>query len=214
MAAIDDLVTRIREAMKVDASYETTIIPYGVKRAGVRLLRDYHFPWSVNKEEYTPIAAGQQNYALPSGFKKELGLYFYDRVDLTYSEPLLKREGFVLPGLDGVPRHYWLWNGNLSTDIKIPDADANNLDLVLWYESISWEDNMDWMLERFEDVLFTLATFRLATEHQKKELSEIFGILWADDRTALAKYANELEFDNAVFVQREARGPDPARYPR
>lgn len=209
---IEELVPRVRQALSVSDTYDAEVIPYGIQRQMTRLLRDYHFPWSVRREIYAP-AANQQDYTLPANFKKELMLYFADVNTGGYGEPLGKREGFTLPPSDGEARHYWVWQGKFSTDLKVPVADASTTRLILWYESMGWEDNEEWLLERFEDMVFTLSTFRLAAELNKKELAEIYGALWADDRQALAIYLNELEFDNGVYVQREAVRFRTERYP-
>lgn len=213
MGTIADMVPRVREALSVDSSYDDEIIPYGIQRAMTRFLRDYNFPWSLKKTTFAGLVSGQQEYTLPAGFKKEVGVAFYDTTALTYSEPLLKREGFTLPFSDGIPRHYWLADGKLSTDIKLPASTFATTNLILWYQSLSWSANESWLVDRFEDLLFTFATFRLAAEKGKKEVAEIYGALWQDDRTALAIYLNELEFDNQVFIQREAPGWRSDRYP-
>lgn len=207
-----DLIVRIREAMSVDASYDAEIIPHGIERAATRLLRDYHFPQAVQKHVY-PTVAGSQDYVLPDGFKKELLVYFFDKQEIAWGNPLTKREGFVKPYSDGVPRHYWFWGNNLTTDIVIDAGSAPVTDLILWYESRDWLTNQDWMLNQFDDVLFTYTVFRLAAERQNKELAETFGILWGDERTSLAIYVNELEFDNGEYVQREVAERHQRRYP-
>lgn len=196
----------------MDDSYDASIIPFGIQRAMTRLLRDYHFPWSVAKATIVTVS-GARDFILPAGFKKELMVMFYDTADDTYTLPLLKREGMVLPGEDGVPRQYWLWGNNLSTDIKIEAGDVATTRLVLWYESLDWAVNEGWMIDRFEDMIFTYATFRLAAELNKPELAGLYGQLWGDDRSSLAVYLNELEFDNAIFMQREAANPRSERYP-
>jgi hypothetical protein len=212
MGVIADMVPRVREALSVDSSYDNEIIPYGIQRAMTRFLRDYNFPWSLKTETFTGLVAGQRSYELPAGFKKELGVLFYDTTDETYSDPLLKREGFVLPYSDGIPRHYWMSDGQLHTDIALAAADAATTNLVLYYQSLDWAENEEWMVDRFEDMLFTFATFRLAAEKNKKEVAEIYGALWQDDRQSLAIYLNELEFDNQIFIQREAQTVHTDRY--
>lgn len=208
-----ELVTRIREGLSLDESYEDSIIPAGLARVANRLLRDYHFPWAVARETYSSLSTGQQTYSLPTGFKKELHLRFYDTADECWTDALLKREGFTLPNSDNTPKYYWLEDGNLHTDIKIPAEAAANTELVLWYESMSWDFNKWWMIDRFEDLLYTFAVFRIAAERGKKEIAEIFGALWADDRMGLAIYLNELQFDNSIFMQREAKVNTAERYP-
>lgn len=214
MPTLSELTTRIREALGVDDSYEAAIIPFGIERTAKRLLRDYHFPWSVSKQTYTGLAAGKQDYTLPVGFKKELAVFFYDTEDKTYGDPLGKKDGFTLLGSDGVPRHYWVWNGNLSTDIVLDADNASTTNLILWYESLDWAANQTWMLDRFDDMLFTYCVFRMATEFSKPELAQLYGQIWTDDRTSLAVYLNELEFDNTENYLREARSFPTERYPR
>jgi hypothetical protein len=213
MPTLAEVATRVREALAVDASYETAIIPYAIQRCGKRLLRDYHFPWAVQREVVTDLTADQRDFALPVGFKKELMVQFHDTTDASFGTPMLKREGFTGPNEDNVPRYYWMWNGNITLDAGPAEADLPGLELHLWYESMDWATNETWMLENFEDLLFTFTVFRLAAEKNKKELAEIYGTMWADDRVSLAKYANELQFDNSIFMQREATKARGDRYP-
>lgn len=213
MSTLEQLTARIREALSVDVTYEAEIIPFAIDRAARRLLRDYHFPWAIAKKVFTGLTVGQQDYTLPLALKKELLVLFYDTVDDSYSRPLLKREGFLLPRTDGEPRYYWLYSSKLVTDVKVPVESTASLELHVWYESADPALNMDWLLSRFEDILFTYTTFRLAAERGKKEVAEIYGPLWMDERQALAVYLNELEFDNMELVQREPDQSNLSRYP-
>lgn len=214
MGDIANLVPRVRETLKVDSSYDAEIIPFGIQRAMTRLLRDYHFPWSVRTVPFTGLTANQTQYTLPSDFKKDLMVQFYDTAALAYSDPLDKVSGFRRANSDGVPRFFWLAGNKLNTDIKLPAAEIATTQLLLTYESLSWSINESWMIDQFEDMIYTLSVFRLATELNKEELAKLFATLWGDDRQALAIYTNELEFDNGVYTQRESKPPRGERYPR
>jgi hypothetical protein len=213
MTAFTDLVTRVREALSVDESYEATIIPYGIKRAGKRLLRDYHFPWAVQKQVFANLAAGSKDYAMPTAYKKELLVRFFDTEDLTYSNSLAKSDGPVLIAEDGVPRKYWIWGGSISTDIVLDATQAATTQLEVWFESLDWDANETWLLARFEDILYTYSTFRIAAEKNKTELAQIYASLWTDEQRSLAIYLNELEFDNQEFYRRESSAVLRDRYP-
>jgi hypothetical protein len=54
---------------------------------------------------------------------------------------------------------------------------------------------------------------RGAAVFRKPDVAQIYSQLWADERQSLAVYANELEWNNAVIYQREARGFPSERYP-
>lgn len=213
MTPEETLVERIRQGLSLDQSYSAEIIPFCLQRQVKRLLRDYNFPWSIVVEMYSGLVADQQEYVLPAGFRKELMVTFYDTELKCHTAPLLKREGFQHPPEDGSPRYYWQTGNSIWTDLLLPVDETDNTELWLWYQSLDYAANIPWMIERFEDALYTVVMFRLAAELGKQEIAQTFGTLWADDRTALAIYLNELEFDNMEFVQRETRRPSLDRYP-
>ena len=199
--ALVDLVERVRSALSVSADYDAQI-EAGIKSAGRRLLRDYNFPKQIVKLTYPLVAAGSQYLALPADFKKPLGVRLsqFEEATTFWSEPLTRAEAFKLPSPDGVPRHYWVEGTNLWFDTAMPQ---DGLDVVLWYQSASWDDNAAWLLADQEDTLFYFAMTRLAPEMRKKEVFEVFAPLWSDERQSLAIYLNELEWDDVTILMRE-----------
>ena len=199
--ALVDLVERVRSALSVSADYDAQI-EAGIKSAGRRLLRDYNFPKQIVKLTYPLVAAGSQYLALPADFKKPLGVRLsqFEEATTFWSEPLTRAEVFKLPSPDGVPRHYWVEGTNLWFDTAMPQ---DGLDVVLWYQSSSWDDNAAWLLADQEDTLFYFAMTRLAPEMRKKEVFEVFAPLWSDERQSLAIYLNELEWDDVTILMRE-----------
>lgn len=207
------LVPRVRESLGVSASYDAETIPALIRRSIKRLLRDYHFPKSVHREEFLNLFLNSQEYTLPAGFKKELLVQFYDPVTTSWSEPLLKAEGFRLPNSEGYPRYYWLEGLKLHTDTPL-DISRVGFTLQLWHESMDVAANEDWFTEDFEDAVYYHAVFRGAAEMRKPEVMQAFAPLWQDEVTSLAIYTNELEFDNLHMVQREPAARRGERYPK
>jgi len=209
---IAEMVPDLREALSVDASYDAVVLPGIITKCIKRLMRDYHFPKSLTKQTFTPIL-DQQAYALPAGFKKELLIRFYDPVEDTYGQPLLKREGPVLPMSDGSSCYYWREGGNLLTDITLA-AENVGIELHLHYENVDPVTNEAWFVPDFEDVLFSYCMYRASAQLRKTELKKAWKELWAEDRTSLAIFANEIEFDNSELMMRETSPVvDNNRYP-
>lgn len=209
------LVPRVREALGVSTSYDAETIPALIRRCIKRLLRDYHFPKALVKETFTPLAEGDFEFDLPSGFKKEYLVNFYDSADDgSWSDPLLKSEGFRLPEPEGyVAAHYWLEGTKLLISTPIT-SEQTTLTLQLYYESWDVDTHEDWFTEDFEDVLFYYSVLKGAAEMRKPEVLQAFAALWEDERTSLAIYANELQFDSLEMRAREPRGWNRERYPR
>jgi len=206
------LVPKVRKALSVSASYDDEDIPDLIRRCILRLLRDYHFPKSVVRTAYTPLALNQTTFALPAGFKKDLRLQFFNPADNSYSEPLRKRDGFCLPDSRGYPRYYWLEGANIVIDTPLTGGwEANTC--LLWAENTLVSLHENWFTEDFEDLLFIFAALRGAVEYQKPEAAQLYGALWNDDRTSLAIYANELEFGNVEMLMNEAHPRPTERYP-
>lgn len=209
---IAELVTDLRKALTVDVSYETETLPAIVRRAMRKLLRDYHFPKSLIKLDFTNVVLGTQSYATPSGFKKEHLVRFYDPVEDQYTDPLLKREGRVLPQADGRAFYYWMEGTNLWTDVVIDEASAG-ITLELIYETMDVDTCEAWFVPDFEDVLFTFAMYRASAELRKTELRKHWKELWAEERTSLAIYTNELQYDSSELMMRAAdNGQTEVRY--
>ncbi len=213
---LNSFSAELRESLSVDESYTDSIIPNAVRRYMKKLLRDYHFPKQIVAEDYTGIADGTQSYALPTDFKRAVAVYFYDDTDpdeIAYGRPLRRRETHILPHDDGEARFYWLTSTHLWTDIKVDAVENPNTNLALVYRSNSVDTHMSWLLNDFHDTLFTLSMLRLAAELNKPELVTIWAALWAEDQMALAKYANETEFENLDMVMAETSARRAERYP-
>lgn len=217
MAAIDNFYEDIQENLNVDASWLTTKIPRGVTRAVKRLLRDYHFPKADRTQIWDGLIAGQQQYTLPDDFGLERILVFMDDTNAAaplFSDPLRKRDAFVRPGSDLIPRFYWMEGTTLWTDIVVPSEDAANTNLVMIYRSNDYDYNLEWMLEEIPDVLLSLSMFRLCAEFNKTELLPGWSALWKEDKRSLALFANEQEYHNMDIVMKEVdRTRRDNRYP-
>lgn len=213
--SVAGLTPRVREALGVSSSYDAETIPALIRRSIKRLLRDYHFPKSLIREDFTELFINSDEFTLPDGFKKEYRVNFYDDssgVDY-WSDPLFKSETFRLPQPDGFPRYYWLEGTKLKTDTPLPESMVG-FTLQLYYESWSVDDNETWFTEDFEDVLFYHSVFRGAAEMRKPEVMQAFAPLWMDEQQSLAIYTNELEFDNLEIRMREPSRQIVERYPR
>lgn len=206
------LTPRVREALGVASSYDAETIPALIRRSIKRLLRDYHFPKSIQKQAFTNLILGSKEYTTPAGFKKALLLQFYDPTAGAWSEPLRRSEGFRLPQPDGVPRYYWAEGTKLVTDTKLAISQVG-LTLELYYESMDLASNETWMVADFEDVLFYHSVFRGAAEMRKPEVMQAFAPLWQEEAQSLAIYLNELEFDNLEMQMKELQPRLRERYP-
>lgn len=208
-----ELVSRVREACGVNASYEDETIPALVDRCINRLLRDYHFPKAVKEYDFTNLFIDSQEYTLPDGFKALLEARFYDPVTESWAEnPLEKKIGRQFPRSLGYPSQYWLQGTKLITDTKLP-AEMVGFTLELFYESMDAASNRDWFVTDFESAIFYFAAARGAAEFRKPEVAQLYGQLWSDERESLAIYLNELEWDDVELIMREARAEPRLRYP-
>lgn len=198
--ALVDLVVRVREALSVNSSYDAAI-ETGIKKTGERLLRDYNFPKQVKRQVFAAAGVGVKEFTLPAGFKKVLGVRFYQQENGEdfWSERLSRFDGFMLPIGKLMPSCWWLEGTKLLLDAGLPSA---SLDVVLWLQMQDWTGNADWLLADYEEALFYFSIVRLAPQFRKKEVLEVFSSLWQDERTSLAVYTNELEFDDLEMVMR------------
>jgi hypothetical protein len=222
MPVIADLVPRVRRSLGVNATYDDDIAA-GIGRAMVRLLRDYNFPKTVRRLEYADLAAGVQQFQLPDGFKRPLQVQFYEPAASAWSEPLMRREGFVRPSLGlhddraALPyaSYYWLEGSKLWTDRPL-DAGAAGITLQLFYQSMLVDDdNTSWMLQDFEDIIFTYSVVRLAPDLRKPEVLAAYAPLWQDEQQSIAIFLNELEFAGLDMQMREPLDNSGySRYPR
>lgn len=212
--AFNEFVQTLRERLQLDDSY-TTDIARSVQRIVVRWLRDYNFPKAVRLETFEDVAEGTNSFALPTDFKKPVLVLFSDDTDpddVAYSDPLLRREGFVRANADGVPRYYWMVGSTLYVDVPMP-ADSPNTNLLLYYLSNDVAANIDWLLGDFPDVLFTFCMFRLSSEYGKPELAQIYAALWQEDIKSLAIFVNELNYDQLEMVMHAGTPQFRERYP-
>lgn len=210
--SVDALVPDVQSALAVNSSYADEKIPALIRRTITRLLRDYHFPKAVLREDYTNLFLNSQEFTLPDGFKKELEFRLYDPVSLAYTDPLKKRERFQLPYPDGSPTFYWLQGTKLIIDTPL-DASRVGFSAFLWYESMSAALNEDWLTEDFPDAVIYFSAVRGAAEFRKPEVMQIYAPLWDDEKTSLAIYTAELEWNNADIRMREPAGYPSERYP-
>lgn len=210
--AVNDLVPEVLGALAVSSSYADEKIPALIRRSINRLLRDYHFPKSVKRVDFASAVAGTTEFNLPAGFKKELEVRYYNPGDSTYSDPLRKRERFQLPYPRGTPYFYWLEGERLVVDTPFSES-MTGFSTYIWYESMDAAGNEDWFTTDFPDAAFYLSVVRGCAEFRKPEVMQTYAPLWDDERTSLAIYLNELEWNNADIMMREARGYNPERYP-
>lgn len=206
------LVPEVRGGLGVNASYDDDKIPALIRRNIKRLLRDYHFPKAVQRAPDTVLALNDNVITLPVGFKKELEVRLFDPTDSSWSAPLTKRERFQLPYPAGRPYYYWLQGQELLWDTPI-DASRVGWKMVLWYESMDVPPNEDWMTDDFEDAVRLLSITRGAAEFRKPEVLQTYAPLWQDEQQSLAIYLNELEWNNAEIMMKEAKQPNILRYP-
>lgn len=226
--SIDSLTPRVREACGVSAAYDEETIPALIRRCILRMLRDYHFPKSVRRTDYTPIL-NQTAFTLPAGFKKDLSVQWYDPSDAgSWSDPLNKATGFRRPQPDGFARWYWLQGLNLMLDTPTPTS-MTSFSLQFYFESLQVEDivedtgttftvieegNEHWFAEDFADVLFYSAVVKGAAEFRKPEVAQTFTPLYQEELGSLAVFTNELEWGNARMQMMEPRLRQTERYPR
>lgn len=189
--SVADLVPRVRVALGVSDSYDAEDIPALIRRQIVRLLRDYNFPKAMKRAQIVVPDATTTAYALPAGFKREALVNIYDPVGTLTSAPLKKREGFI--GATLQPDYYWLQGQNIVVNAGFTDAGVG-MYLMVYYLSMDYASNEDWMTADLEDVLFTLSVYRGATEFRKPDVGAAFAPLWQEDQRSIAIYANELEF--------------------
>lgn len=209
---VDTLVPLVRSALGVSSSYDDEKIPDLIRRTINRLLRDYHFPKAVKKYEFTNLLLGSKEFTLPAGFKKELEVRLYNPTDVSWSEPLRKKERFQLPYPDGSQMFYWLEGTKLIIDTKLDSAQVG-WSLVLWHESMDVASNEAWLCDDFPDSVMYFSIVRGAAEFRKPEVASIYGPLWTDERESLAIYTNELEWNNTEIRMREPAGYPSERYP-
>jgi len=211
------LVPRVRRALAVSSQYDSEAIPDLIRAAVKRLLKDYNFHKTLKRVSLvtapaTALVLGDQSFTLPSGFKKDLQVRFYDPADGTWSDPLRKREGFVLPAASGVTTYYWLEGTKLWIDTAI-DTDGVGKLLYLFYQDMDDTTNEDWLTDDEPDAVAYLAITRGALDFRKPEVAQEYGALWIDERESLAIFKNELEWGNVEMLQREREIPPIDRYP-
>lgn len=204
MTALSDMVEKVRGTLSVSSSYDT-LIQQQVEGAMMRLLQDYNFPKTIRKQEYSSLAVGEDTFALPSFFKKPLAVRIHIAESGThfYSDPLGRSQGFVLPSANGTPAYYWLENESLVLNCGMPSA---GYDIFLWYQTKSLMLCQDWLLSDLNDAVFYFSLVRCCPLVKKAELLETFASLWSEERTSLAIFANELEFNDSEIQMREPYG--------
>lgn len=222
--SVEALVPRVRRSLGVSSSYDAETIPDLIRGAIRRLLRDYNFPKSVSRYYFgsggsgSPgadtrlLALNDQSFDLPSGFKREFQLRFYDPTNETWSDALKKREGFIEPAASGITEFYWIEGTKLFIDTKV-EEDGVGKQLFMIFQSKDTASNETWVTDDWEDAVCYRAIMAGAVEVRKPDVAKTFAELWADERESLAIYLNELEWNNVVMLQRERRLPVFDRYP-
>jgi len=221
--SVEALVPRVRRALGVSSSYDAETVPDLIRGAIARLLRDYNFPKSVSRYYFgtggtadgtsgSLLALDDQSFDLPAGFKRDFQLRFYDPAEETWSEPLEKREQFVMPASSGATSNYWIEGTTLWIDTAI-EADGVGKQLVFFYQGLAVTPNESWITVDWADAVVYSSAMRGAVEVRKPELADTYAKLWADERESLAIYLNELEWGNVVMMQRERKLPALDRYP-
>lgn len=234
---VEALVPRVRKALGVSSSYDSEDIPDLIRGSIGRLLRDYNFPKSVSRlylgsggtadgSSGTLLALNDQSFDLPAGFKKPGRLRFYDPAEKTWSNPLERREEFVLPTElfadivtsnplinRQITKRFWIEGLKLWIDLPI-EADGVGKQLVLWYQSMAVNVTSEaWMTTDFADAVRLFSIMRGALDFRKPDVAKDYAALWTDEQTSLAIYLNELEWDSVVMTQRERRIEANNRYP-
>lgn len=218
MTTVAELATKVRTALSVSQDYESITITNGIRRTMKRLLRDYNFGKSI-KRATLDTSVGQIEYTLPPGMKRPLHLRFFNPADNTWSYGLERREGFTFgatgsdTSYDGRPygQHYWIEGTKLFIDTPMPAA---GLKLVFWYQSTLLDlDTETWLLDDYEDLIFSRSTMILATELRKPEVMQAFAPLVSDEMQSIAIFLNELEWNGVEMLMREPRALPSARYP-
>lgn len=219
------LVPTVRSNLGISSSYDAETIPNIIRSACRRLLRDYNFPRSIARYYFGSggtgnsgastrlLALNDQSFDLPTGFKKEFQLRFYDPADETWSDALKKREGFIEPDASGTTSWYWIEGTKLWIDTSI-ESDGVGKQLIMIYQTKGLTTTLeDWLTDEFEDAVVYFASMRGAVTVRKPDLAKVYAELWADERESLAIYLNELEWGNVNMMQRERRIPTLERYP-
>jgi hypothetical protein len=210
--SVDLLVPEVRSALGVSASFDDVKIPGLIRRTITRLLRDYHFPKALKRITFADLRTGDQQFKLPDGFKKELGIRIYDPTSTSWTDPLRKYETFKLPSVSGGPAGYWLEGTSLWIDTPI-DVNRMGFSAVLWAETMDAASNEDWLTADYPDAVLYASILRGTAEFRKTEVAQLFAPLWTDEQTSLAIYLNELEWNNADMRMREAADRPVERYP-
>jgi hypothetical protein len=215
VTTVAELAAKVRVAAAVSSTYDGTVVTDAITRTMKRMLRDYNFPKSVRRQTWAGAAIGAQSYPVPAGLKRPLELRFTNPVDGTWSDELERKDGFVLPQVGDTERpygrYYWIEGTNLYVDRPMP---VGGLNLVLWHQSLVVDtESTTWLLDDFEDLIFSRACFLLTSELRKEELAPVFDARVQDEMTSIAIFANELEWQGMNMMMREANGPRGQRYP-
>jgi hypothetical protein len=212
MSALDDLIPRVRQMLSVKSEYDDTTIRPGIVEAMQRLLRDYNFPKSVKR--LTTAAPGQvQTLPFPDGVKRPLELRLMNPLDGSYTDPILRREGFTRSTLAPFPEYYWVEDGLIRLD-KMLTADYGACNAVFWYQSMVPDAALQqYLLTSFPDVVKYKAVVALALELRKTEAAQAFAPMWTEAQVSIATFVNELEWNSVEATMHEAHQRVFDRYP-
>jgi hypothetical protein len=195
----------VREALGVSSSYDTVTIPAGIRRAIVFMLRTWTFPQALEMVNL-PIADGASSVALPvTGVGKIHAVRVRDAASTLFKR--LRRTIIgELPHTNG-PVFYWQEGNVLMLDTPISGAGYS---IDVWYTNTDVATADPWITSDFEDVVFVLATLRLAIEMRKTEVAATFQSMWQEHVPALAQYLNEIEFNDMDIRMKPSVDPPPA----
>lgn len=205
---ITDMVPTVREALGVSSSYDTVVVPAGIRRAIRFLLRGFNFPKAIIRTDLAVAAVAEPYVTLPAdaGKVRAVQLFSNDTPPKYYR---LRRTLLGERGVGTMPTHYYQEGLRLYFDVAKP---ANH-GVHIWHNTTSVTSAEPWITDEFEDLLFVLSVMRLSQELRKPEVHAAFAASWQELVPTLGVYLNEVEFNDLdVRMQPEVAPAVPARY--
>lgn len=189
-----DIVEELRFGLGVGADYDTRLNT-GVRKAARKLLRTYNFPLAVRKAAIQ-INAAESSIVLPADAGKIKQVLLTTVEGATrMSKRLLRRPEGQFPVYSG-PAYYYTEGANLILDTAMPVILQSDYFVWLWYQSTDPIVNEPWLSSEYEDVLEHMAGMELGLKMRKKEATEIYEKLWAEDVSILGRFIPELEYSD------------------
>lgn len=186
-------------------SAHNTIVTAAITRAAKWLLRNYNFPESLTyvAKPDSPDYLTEDEYTvtLPSSCGKIKGVRLA-RVDITDSSFLdymviRRKEETYIDETTGSQLWYTRVGDTLSLSKPM---DNDYYKLQLWYQTVSTSAMETALSGTYGDVLFHLGMLRAAPTLHKPELIGVYAPLWQQDQDTLARYLNEIEWENMDFA--------------